>query len=130
VPQRPAAGRTGERDAHVALHQVAGGRMTQPLVWAEGVSRSFRGVGGGLLGRRREIKAVREVDITVGRGEAVGVAGESGCGKSTLGRMLLHLLPPTSGRVFFEGQALDGLTPAARRALRARMQMIFQDPYG
>jgi len=100
-----------------------------PLVTAEGVSRSFR-TGGGLLSRRREIKAVREVDLTVGRGEAVGVVGESGCGKSTLGRMLLHLLPPTSGRVFFEGQALEDLTPAARRTLRARMQMIFQDPYG
>jgi len=103
--------------------------MTTPLVWAEGVSRSFRSSSGWLT-RRREIKAVREVDITVGRGEAVGVVGESGCGKSTLGRMLLHLLPPTSGRVFFDGQALHDLTPAMRRRLRARMQMIFQDPYG
>jgi oligopeptide/dipeptide ABC transporter ATP-binding protein len=99
-----------------------------PLVWAEGVSRSFRG-GGGFFSRGT-IKAVREVNITVGRGEAVGVVGESGCGKSTLGRMLLHLLPPTSGRVFFEGHPLGDMTPAARRALRARMQMIFQDPYG
>ena len=99
-----------------------------PLVLAEGVSRS-RAAGGGWFSRR-EIKAVREVDLTVGRGEAVGVVGESGCGKSTLGRMLLHLLPPTSGRVYFEGQALEELTPAARRTLRARMQMIFQDPYG
>jgi oligopeptide transport system ATP-binding protein len=103
--------------------------MTEPLVWAEGVSRSFR-TNAGWLARRREIKAVREVDIVVGRGEAVGVVGESGCGKSTLGRMLLHLLPPTGGRVFFEGRALDELTPAMRRRLRARMQMIFQDPYG
>jgi oligopeptide/dipeptide ABC transporter ATP-binding protein len=103
--------------------------MTAPLVWAEGVSRNFR-TNTGWLSRRREIKAVREVDLVVGRGEAVGVVGESGCGKSTLGRMLLHLLPPTSGRVFFEGRALDELTPAMRRRLRARMQMIFQDPYG
>src|SRR5262245_11937495 len=44
--------------------------------------------------------------------------------------MLLHLLPPSSGRVLFDGQPLDDLTPAARRSLRARMQMIFQDPYG
>ncbi len=103
--------------------------MTAPLVWAESVSRNFR-TNTGWLSRRREIKAVREVDLVVGRGEAVGVVGESGCGKSTLGRMLLHLLPPTSGRVFFEGRALDELTPAMRRRLRARMQMIFQDPYG
>jgi oligopeptide/dipeptide ABC transporter ATP-binding protein len=74
--------------------------------------------------------AVREVDLIIGRGEAVGVVGESGCGKSTLGRMLLHLLLPTSGRVVFDGRALESLTPSTRRSLRARMQMIFQDPYG
>jgi oligopeptide/dipeptide ABC transporter ATP-binding protein len=102
--------------------------MTEPLVWAENVSRSFRGRAGWF--RRTEIKAVREVSLVVGRGEAVGVVGESGCGKSTLGRMLLHLLPPTSGRVFFDGRALHDLTPTTRRRLRARMQMIFQDPYG
>jgi oligopeptide transport system ATP-binding protein len=100
-----------------------------PLVWAENVSRSFAGRSG-WLARRSEIKAVREVNLTVGRGEAVGVVGESGCGKSTLGRMLLHLLAPTSGRVFFDGRALHDLTPSTRRRMRARMQMIFQDPYG
>jgi oligopeptide/dipeptide ABC transporter ATP-binding protein len=103
--------------------------MTAPLVRAEKVSRSFAGRSG-WLARRAEVKAVCEVDLTVGRGEALGVVGESGCGKSTLGRMLLHLLPPTSGRVFFDGRALHDLTPATRRRMRARMQMIFQDPYG
>ncbi|WP_315837761.1 oligopeptide/dipeptide ABC transporter ATP-binding protein [Bradyrhizobium prioriisuperbiae] len=103
--------------------------MTAPLVRAENVSRSFASRSG-WFARRTEVKAVREVDITVGRGEALGVVGESGCGKSTLGRMLLHLLPPTSGRVFFDGHALQDLAPATRRRLRARMQMIFQDPYG
>jgi oligopeptide transport system ATP-binding protein len=102
--------------------------MNVPLVRAENVSRSFRGRAGWLA--RTEVKAVREVDLIVSRGEAVGVVGESGCGKSTLGRMLLHLLPPTSGRVVFDGRALAGLTPSMRRRLRARMQMIFQDPYG
>jgi oligopeptide transport system ATP-binding protein len=103
--------------------------MSAPLVRAEQVSRSFAGRSGWLM-RRAEVKAVRDVDLTVGRGEAVGVVGESGCGKSTLGRMLLHLLPPSSGRVFFDGRALHDLTPATRRRMRARMQMIFQDPYG
>jgi oligopeptide/dipeptide ABC transporter ATP-binding protein len=102
--------------------------MTAPLVRAEHVSRSFVGRSG-WLARRAEVKAVREVDLTIGRGEALGVVGESGCGKSTLGRMLLHLLPPTSGRVLFDGRALHDLTPATRRRMRARMQMIFQDPY-
>jgi oligopeptide/dipeptide ABC transporter ATP-binding protein len=103
--------------------------MTVPLVRAENVSRSFASRSGWFT-RHAEVKAVREVNLTVGRGEAVGVVGESGCGKSTLGRMLLHLLPPTSGRVFFDDHALHDLTPATRRRMRARMQMIFQDPYG
>jgi oligopeptide/dipeptide ABC transporter ATP-binding protein len=103
--------------------------MSTALVRAENVSRSFASRAGWLK-RRAEIKAVREVDLIVARGEAVGVVGESGCGKSTLGRMLLHLLPPTSGRVFFDDRPLDDLTAATRRRLRARMQMIFQDPYG
>jgi oligopeptide/dipeptide ABC transporter ATP-binding protein len=102
--------------------------MSVPLVRAENVSRSFRGRAGWL--GHTEVKAVREVDLIISRGEALGVVGESGCGKSTLGRMLLHLLPPTSGRVVFDGRALENLTPSMRRGLRARMQMIFQDPYG
>ena len=102
--------------------------MNAPLVRAENVSRSFRGRAGWFA--RSEVKAVREVDLTIGRGEAVGAVGESGCGKSTLGRLLLHLLPPTSGRIVFDGLELHDLTPAMRRPLRARMQMVFQDPYG
>jgi oligopeptide/dipeptide ABC transporter ATP-binding protein len=102
--------------------------MNAPLVRADSVSRSFLSRAGWL--GRSEIKAVREVDLTIGRGEAVGVVGESGCGKSTLGRLLLHLLPPTGGRIVFDGCALHDLAPAVRRRLRARMQMVFQDPYG
>jgi oligopeptide/dipeptide ABC transporter ATP-binding protein len=102
--------------------------MSAPLVRADKVSRSFRGRAGWFA--RTEVQAVREVDLTIGRGEAVGVVGESGCGKSTLGRLLLHLLPPTSGQIVFDGCALRDLAPAMRRRLRARMQMVFQDPYG
>jgi oligopeptide transport system ATP-binding protein len=102
--------------------------MNTPLVRADNVSRSFRGRADWFT--RTEVKAVREVDLTIGRGEALGLVGESGCGKSTLGRLLLHLLPPTSGRIVFDGCSLHDLAPAMRRRLRARMQMVFQDPYG
>jgi len=97
------------------------------LVQAEGLARRFRARG--RFGRRAELMAVRHVDLAVRRGEAVGIVGESGCGKSTVGRMLLHLLEPTRGRVSFDGQDLARLTTAGLRRLRRRMQIIFQNPY-
>jgi len=69
------------------------------------------------------------VDLQIAPGRTLGIVGESGCGKSTLGRMLLRLLPPTSGRVEFDGVDLAALAPADLRAARRHMQIIFQDPY-
>ncbi len=101
----------------------------EPLVRGEGLTRAFKRRGS-LFRRGAPVMALRGVDITVHRGEAVGVVGESGCGKSTLGRVLLRLMPPTDGRVLFEGQDLAQQPAARLRMLRRRMQMVFQDPYG
>ena len=75
------------------------------------------------------IKAVDGLDFDILEGETLGLVGESGCGKSTTGRAILQLYRPTAGDVFFEGQKLNDLKGETLRRMRARMQMIFQDPY-
>jgi oligopeptide/dipeptide ABC transporter ATP-binding protein len=99
-----------------------------PLAEAKAVCASFSRKR--LLGRAPAVLAVRDVSLTITKGEAVGVVGESGSGKSTLGRLLLGLLQPTDGAVFFDSQPLAGIPAADWRALRRRMQIVFQDPYG
>ena len=75
------------------------------------------------------VHAVSDVSFTIEEGETLGLVGESGCGKSTLGKLVLDLIPPTSGKVFFAGEDLSTCTGERLRALRRGMQMIFQDPY-
>jgi ABC-type glutathione transport system ATPase component len=83
----------------------------------------------GLLGRGPAAPPVLHgVDISVGKGENVGIVGESGSGKTTLGRALLGLVMPAAGSVLFDGVDISTLDERARRPLRRRMQMIFQDP--
>jgi oligopeptide/dipeptide ABC transporter ATP-binding protein len=80
-------------------------------------------------GRRVTVRAVDEIDLLVARGSTLGVVGESGSGKSTLARLLLRLLPPTSGTVMLDGQDVTRLRGGRLRALRHKMQLVFQDPY-
>ncbi len=85
---------------------------------------------GGLLGRPvGAVQAVDGVSLQVHKGETLGLVGESGCGKSTLGRAILQLIRPTAGSVVLDGRELTTMSEVALRPLRARMQMIFQDPY-
>jgi oligopeptide/dipeptide ABC transporter ATP-binding protein len=96
----------------------------RPLLELDRVWREFE------VGRQQRLIAVREVSLAIGRGEAVGLVGESGSGKSTIARLALNLLPATRGQVRFEGTDLASLPDAEMRRLRARMQMVFQDPWG
>ena len=84
---------------------------------------------GGRGRRQRAVKAVNGVDLTVGRGEVVGVVGESGSGKSTLARAILRLVPIERGRILFEGHDVAALDGQELHRVRRRMQMVFQDPY-
>jgi ABC-type glutathione transport system ATPase component len=100
--------------------------VPEPLVAVERVSKVFES--GGWLWRRERPPAVDGVDLEVLPGETLGIVGESGSGKSTLLRLILRLLRPTSGRILFEGRDLAALGGRELRALRRRMQVVFQDP--
>ena len=86
-------------------------------------------VSGGFLAKRREVKAVRDVNLQVRRGETLGVVGESGSGKSTVARCIARLIEPSSGAILIEGADVARLGAAALRPHRKRVQIVFQDPY-
>lgn len=105
----------------------------RPLVEVRDLVKHFP-VGGGWSwprgGRQpATLRAVDGVSLDIPRGDSLGVVGESGSGKTTLGRLLLRLLPPTSGRVLFDGADIQGLAGAELRRFRRRVQMMFQNPY-
>ena len=77
-------------------------------------------------GPRKTVKAVDGISLQIFRGEALGLIGESGCGKSTFSRVVMHLIPPTEGQVFYNGKPVTGKDIME---FRRRVQMVFQDPY-
>lgn len=105
----------------------------QPLLQVRGLKQHFP-LGTNIVeklfsGKIRHVHAVDGVDLDVWPGETVGLVGESGCGKSTLARTILRLHEPTAGSIRFEGTDIVRLPAAQMRALRKKMQIIFQDPF-
>ena len=101
-----------------------------PLLEVRGLKMHFP-IGEGVLVRRHlgEVKAVDGVDLTIQKGETLGLVGESGCGKTTMGRCILRLERPTAGEIRYDGVDIATLDRNALLALRRRIQVIFQDPY-
>ena len=79
--------------------------------------------------RRAPFRAVDDVSLSIAKGETLGLVGESGSGKSTIGNAILGLAKIASGSIEFQGQDLAAMTPAQRRAISGRLQVVFQDPY-
>jgi oligopeptide/dipeptide ABC transporter ATP-binding protein len=97
--------------------------MSEPVLRVENLVKHFPAAGG------QTVHAVNDVSFTIAAGETLGMVGESGSGKSTIGRAVLRLIEPTHGQLVFEGRDISRLPERQCRPLRARMQMVFQDPW-
>jgi dipeptide transport system ATP-binding protein len=102
--------------------------MTAPILETRHIFRDYH-VGGG-FGARRIVHAVRDVSFKVDKGRTLAIVGESGSGKSTLARILTLIDPPTSGELYIEGERVDITRAGVSKALRRKVQMVFQNPYG
>ena len=91
------------------------------------LSKTYRS--GGFFQKAREVRAAHEVDLTVRRGETLGIVGESGSGKSTVARCIVRLIDPSGGQVLIDGEDIAGLSAGRLRAHRRDVQIVFQDPY-
>ena len=94
----------------------------------ENISMNYAS-GGGLFRRGATVRALNNVSLHVARGESFGLVGESGSGKTTLTRLMLRLEAPSAGRILFNGEDMAALPARAMRTLRAKIQIVFQDPF-
>ncbi|MGH3097460.1 MAG: ABC transporter ATP-binding protein [Streptosporangiales bacterium] len=108
---------------------MSGGTSTEALLEVKNLKMHFPIRTGVLKRTTGRVRAVDGVDLTVRRGETLGLVGESGCGKSTLGRCLLRLVEPTEGEVLFEGKNILKYNQGQMARVRREMQLVFQDPY-
>ncbi|MEC3913818.1 ABC transporter ATP-binding protein [Nocardia sp. CDC160] len=116
------AGQLAETDAEFAS-------APDDVMVVEGLTKVFR-IRGNAPWKSTELRAVDDVSFTLRRGTTTAIVGESGSGKSTVAQMVLGLLPPTSGRVTFDGREVATLDAKGAFAFRRRVQPVFQDPYG
>lgn len=103
--------------------------MSEPLIQVEGLKKYFPITGGVFQRTVGHVKAVDDVSFNIYKGESFGLVGESGCGKSTIGRTILRLMDKTDGSVQYKGEDLHALSKERIRALRPKLQIVFQDPF-
>lgn len=103
--------------------------MSEPLLKVNNLKKYFPVNKGWLERKKSYVHAVDGISFTIGKGETLGLVGESGCGKSTTGRLILKLLEPTEGEIYFNGREISRLKVNQMRELRKEFQMVFQDPY-
>jgi peptide/nickel transport system ATP-binding protein len=108
--------------------QTSIAKTGEPLLSVRNLTKNFA-VHGGLRGKSGTVRAVQDVSFDIMPGETLGLVGESGCGKTTVGRLILRLEEPTSGELRFEGRDLSAANAAEMKAIRRKIQVIFQDPY-
>lgn len=101
----------------------------EPLLVVKDLKKYFPVKRGLWFGERADVRAVDGVSFAIGRGETLGLVGESGCGKSTTARLVLRLLEPTAGEVYFGKTPVFKANREEMHQLRRKMQIVFQDPY-
>jgi peptide/nickel transport system ATP-binding protein len=116
-------------DIDGASTEAAGVDSADILIETKSLSKSFAIQRGLLRKATGEIKAVKDVNLRIKKGEAFGLVGESGCGKTTLGRLLIGLITPDQGEIFVSGKPLRKYLKDTPRRIRQMMQIVFQDPY-
>ena len=103
-------------------------QSAQPLLSVRNLSKHFA-VSGGLRSKASTVRAVEDISFDLYPGETLGLVGESGCGKTTVGRLILRLEDPTAGEIHFEGTDMAIASASELKAIRRKVQVIFQDPY-
>ena len=103
--------------------------MQPTLLHTEKLHKTYSLSQGFMSGTASQVKAVNGVDLSLYKGETLGLVGESGCGKSTLGRLILGLEKPSSGSVFYGDENVSGLAGPKLQEYRRKVQIVFQDPY-
>lgn len=99
----------------------------EELIRLENIKKYF--IKKSIIKGKSTLKAVDGINIKIKKGETLGLVGESGCGKTTLGQVVLNLIPPTSGSIYYKGKNLLKIPKHKEQELRKKIQIVFQDPY-